>query len=365
MGAPGKPATAEADRPAESPPGQAAQETTPAADTAEAELEQLEDLTGRLQALAGPLGYRVRLEKSPAAAAKGEPRRFRLTDRDIAILRVVGRYRYLRTGQIKRLLFPENTTKQSVLRRLRCLADPAWDYLRKIQPYVQAGRAAPETAYFLGRAGAELLEARGEPAPAYARGNPGRVRHLFLEHALELSEFRVNLELALRGTPSVALQRFTADFELKEQSAKGMGLKGYKLYHTVVDAPSRRSFEVYPDALIILRGTGEYASVQRLYFLEIDRGTERLEQVRQKILGYHCFREQGVFRKYGRFHQDRFRVLLQTSSPKRAANLRALLRGSDGEDLVLITAAEEVREDTILKQPVWERTDGRRFPLVT
>lgn len=327
--------------------------------------QQLQELAEQLEELAGQLGYRVRLEKSSRpTAAKPGPRQFRVTERDIAILQAVNRYRYLRTGQVKRLLFAGNTTKQSVLKRLRCLSDPAYAYLQKIQPYVQVGRTPPETAYFLGRAGIELLKAQGDKVLSYAHGNSGRVKHHFLEHALELSEFRVNLELALRQAPSVALQRFTADFELKEQSAKGMGLKGYKLYHTVEDAPSRRSFEVYPDALIILRGTGEHESVQRLYFLEVDRGTERLEQLREKILGYHYFQQQGVFRKYGRFQQDRFRVLLQTASPKRAANIRAALQGSDGEDLVLIAAAEQVREETIIKEPIWERVNGRRFSLV-
>lgn len=347
--------------------GEQAPAAPPAPAAAPAELErQLQELADQLQELAGPLGYQLRLEKSGrTAAAKGEPRHFRMTERDIAILQAVNRYRYLRTSQIKRLLFAGNTTKQSVLKRLRCLSDPGYAYLQKIQPYVQAGRAAPETAYFLGRAGIELLKAQGEKVLSYAHGNSGRVKHHFLEHALELSEFRTKLELALRQAPSVALQRFTADFELKEQGAKGMGLKGYKLYHTVEDAPSRRSFEVYPDALIILRGTGDHESVQRLYFLEVDRGTEPLELVRQKIFGYHYFRQQGVFRKYGCFHQDRFRVLLQTGSPKRAANIRAALQGSDGEDLVLITAAEQVREETILKQPIWERISGRKFSLVT
>lgn len=68
-----------------------------APEAAPAELErQLQELAGQLQVLAGPLGYRVRLEKSgPPPAAKPAPRHFRMTERDIAILQAVNRYRYL------------------------------------------------------------------------------------------------------------------------------------------------------------------------------------------------------------------------------------------------------------------------------
>ncbi len=58
--------------------------------------------------------YLPRFERQP-----GVP--FVLTERDIEMLKVINRYRYLRTGQIKRLVFPDNASLQSTRRRLRGL----------------------------------------------------------------------------------------------------------------------------------------------------------------------------------------------------------------------------------------------------
>ncbi len=293
---------------------------------------------------------------------KKPPRRFRLTDRDIEIIHAVNRYRYLRTGQIQRLLFPENGSIQSCRRRLRNLSDLGHRYLAKIEPYVQIGKGSAETAYYLDKQGEALLKEFGNPLISYTRRSSGQVKHHFLDHALDLSEFRLVLERALLHHSTITLHRFTADFEIKEHTQTALGKKSYKLYHELIHPHHPQPFIVYPDALIILAGKDEHHSKQRLYFLEIDRGTEGMKVIRNKVIGYALYSDQRVFAKFGKF--ARFRVLIQTHSEKRTENMRKALIGTQGESLVWITSVPRVTEETLLHASIWEDTQGQSHPIL-
>src|SRR5512133_2108564 len=85
------------------------------------------------------------------------PRRFVLTARDTEILRAVARYRYLRTGQVHRLLFAP-AGAQMARRRLRQLASDSCRYLGKAEFVLQTEGAPYEIAYFLAPPGIKYLE---------------------------------------------------------------------------------------------------------------------------------------------------------------------------------------------------------------
>jgi hypothetical protein len=367
------PATASAAAAASTDPDAAPATPMASVPPPEAKPRQRREVLRQIEALAASIGLAVKLEprasavpsrRVPAERPSAPDPAFRLTERDIAIIEAVNRFRYLRTGQIKRLLFPDNRSKQSVQKRLRNLSHPSQRYLGKILPYVQIGQhnAGADTAYFLGPAGVQLLIARGVSVSDYAHGNSGRVRHFFLEHALQISEFRVHLELALADAQSVELHRFTADYELKSQAASHTGRRASKLRHEILHPRVNKTFLVHPDALIVLRGKDPFQHVRRLLFLEIDLGTESRDRIRDKVIGYHLLRETGLFRKFGEF--QRFRVLLQTNSPRRAENLRAALADIEGEDLVWITEQTQVSRQSIATEPIWRDHKNRMRSIV-
>ena len=275
--------------------------------------------------------------------------RFRLQVRDMEILKVVNRYRYLRTNQIKRLVFPENRSIQSTRKRLKYLFHNG--FLGRINPFVAPGAGQPDTAYYLEKSGAEMLTEYFPDETIHLYGKAGRVQYAFLSHALELSEFRMYLEIALKDHPRVRLSRFIADFEIKRHTQNAIGKNRYKLFHEIEHPSTRQRFIVYPDALIILKGVGQYEHIQKLYFLEIDRGTEGLRRIQEKVIGYHLYHTQSIHRKFGKFKN--FKVLFQTTSPKRTQNMRKGLLDMAGNDMVWITDREQVWENTILKDPIW------------
>lgn len=274
--------------------------------------------------------------------------KFVFTDRDIEILKAINRYRYLRTNQITRLVFLENKTHQSTRRRLKYLYHNK--FLDRVVPFIQAGESSGETAYFLDKEGAELLEDYEEEVKYYPKAN--QAKHRFLRHALDLSEFRVNLEIALKDHPIVSLARFTADFEIKSYTQNLIGNHIFKLYNEVTHPFNKKRYVVYPDARIILKGKGEYEKHQKLYYLEVDRGTESLQRIKDKVIGYNIYRKLNFFKKDGKF--DKFLLLIQTNSEKRAKNIRNELTDLEGSDLTWVTSVNKVNEKSIISEPIWE-----------
>lgn len=172
-----------------------------------------------------------------------------------------------------------------------------------------------------------------------------------MEHALAISEFRLALELALQAEPEVRLHRFVHEDELKTHLRRGIHKDAYKLFHRLTHPRSGREYVVHPDALIVL-AAGPAPAAQRLFFLEIDRGSESLRRiVDDKVPGYRLFKNSGVFRKFGDFAG--FLVLLVTNSERRAANLRQALTDVPGEADVWIAAETAISETTVLTGTVW------------
>ena len=270
-----------------------------------------------------------------------------LTDRDVAILEALNNYRYMRTGQIHRLLFSGNSSMQSARRRLKYLYHHK--FVGRVVPYVQIGSGMPETAYFLDRAGVDYLKGLDRPVKLWRKAS--KVKHQFLQHAIDLSEFRLSLETALTGHQHLSLDTFIADFEVKSET-KGREL--YKLYSELIHSSNRQSYVIYPDALVILKWEDDNSSEKSLYFVEIDRGTEGLERIREKVIGYSLYANQGIYKKYGNFSsKNPFRVLFQTNSEKRVKNIRAALVDQENSSLVWVTDNSKVNPDSLLYNPIW------------
>jgi hypothetical protein len=181
------------------------------------------------------------------------------------------------------------------------------------------------------------------------------------QHALAISEFRLALELGLTAEPGLRLQRFVHEEELKTHLRRVTGKDAYKLFHRCVHPRSGREYLVHPDALFVL-AAGEEAAARRLFFLEIDRGTEAPRLLADKTAGYRLLRESGACRKFGDF--SGFLVLIVTNSARRAERLRKALIDVPGEEDVWIAADTEISKDTVLNGTVWLDHEGRRQAIL-
>jgi hypothetical protein len=281
---------------------------------------------------------------------------FEFTKRDFEILKTINRCRYLNVSLIKKLIFSENKSLQSTQRRLKFLYHN--QYLNRIKPVMPDNKGDGEYVYVLDQKGVDLLEANDMDLYFYSKNKPAK--HQFINHVMDLAKFRINLEIALADNPIIELKRFTCDFEIKSFTKGLTGRWIYSLYDEVKHPwIEGRTYSVFPDALIILSGKAEteFVGFQRLYFVEIDRGTMGLKKIREKILAYYFYLKQGSFRKFGKFND--FKILLQTSSKKRAANIREMLLGQKGAAFVWVTDFQQVSEKSILSEAIWRDWEGK------
>lgn len=296
------------------------------------------------------------VDSGPISRYKREPKKlpsFRFTERDVAILQTLGRYRYLSVTQIRRLFFQQSVNAQAANGRLRKLYHGG--YIQKVAPFARIGEPQSEFVYFLDKKGAQYLSDIGLPARSWRKGR--EVKQAFLQHALDLSEFRINLELALAKQELVTLDTFIPDFQMRRGAQDYASRHRYELYTELVSPINRRSYVIYPDALIILKAERDGKTHDRLLFLEIDRGTHGLEKIREKVHGYYLYHTKGLHRPIVETDTD-FTVLFQTTSQKRADNMREILTGYIGSERVWVTDHPKVNENSLLFEPIWNDVSG-------
>jgi len=277
---------------------------------------------------------------------------FVMTGRDVEILIVINKYRYLSTTQVHNLLFSNNTTIQSARRRLKYLFHHK--FIGRVIPYIQPGVNNGVTAYFLDHAGSVYLKELGHSVKIWSKAK--RIKHRNLLHALALSEFCISFDKAVENIPELVIEKFIPDFEMKANLDKSFGKKRYTLFTEVIHPASQKSYTVYPDVLIILSIELKGNTYKRLFFVEIDMGTMGLRDIRDKLIGYNLYLEKKYHLKY--LQAEKFRLLFQTTSPKRAENIKNTFADMKGADLVWVTDVNQVNQKTILTDNIWKDTQG-------
>lgn len=202
-----------------------------------------------------------------------------LTDRDLAVLDAIDRFRLARTSDLVSYAFA-GVRRDTAAVRLRRLFDAK--YLAILPP-----KQGFENVYRLGPAGKAHLAEEGVLAGGVPRGG--------LDHHLAIVETWV----AVAGLTGLDLERALPDWELREQ------------FRTA-------ELQVVPDIFLLVR-VGEH---QHAVAVEVDRGTESLAVLNRKLEAYRSLWGQAP----GLFGYDRFGVALVCHAPARRAQLATALK---------------------------------------
>lgn len=279
--------------------------------------------------------------------ARTAPPPFQLTERDVIILREVGRHGLLNSDHISALL--DGPHKKICDRLTRLYHAGYLDRPRAQLAYHVGGSAA--MVYALNARGARLLLERRDATPIHFVAVDSE--RLFLFHALAVADFRVALRLALRARPDVRL----IDQTLLASPATPMR----------VTIAGIATVAIVPDCVFSLHcadGAG------RNFFVEIDRGTMPIERaslaqssVIRKLLAYEEARQSRLAEKHHGWRN--FRVLILTATPERADNIRAAIARSRlaTSPLFLITDASVLDDNDLLAMP-WHDSNGRMHTLI-
>ena len=267
-----------------------------------------------------------------------------LTERDHEIIRLIHRYRFLRSHQIVVLI---GGSAQQLSRRLQLLFHHGYLERPRAQLEYYERSGSQTIAYGLGNKSSSLLQHDSGSAPA-SWGEKNRViGRMYLAHALLVSDVMVSLELACRQHDVRLL--YEDELQLPVETP----------LHWRVKLRDGTKLGVIPDHVFALEYPDQTGQVQRVYyFLEADRGT--MPVVRQKLSQTSFYRKLLAYEStwINKVHQrhlgiPRFRVLTVTTSVARVKSLLdACSRLQRGHGLFLF-ADESVLHRELLSA-VWQ-----------
>ena len=253
-----------------------------------------------------------------------------LTERDKAIILSVYENRFLRRDQIQRVYFADASVPACNMRLKKLYEHRFLD--RLIRPVAVGSN---QIVYALHRRGASVVSValNIDRLSIKWKRDHNRVEFLFMEHTLEVAEFRVNLDLALREDSSV-------DWLFYSRESKGLQTR-------VPDPTGKKKYLVVaPDAFFGLKTENGNS----FFFLEVDMGTETLKRFAEKVTAYKQYWKTSKY--YQDYEFNHFRVLTIAESKQRLSNLIETTRKAGGKQMFLFTTMSDIQRETPFGQ-IW------------
>lgn len=303
------------------------------------------------------------MTRRPRFRRAAEPPAFRLTDDDVTMIRLLARHRFLRSTHIAALVgrsIDRTNDRLSKLFHAGYVDRPR----AQLDHYPSSGSAP--MIYALAGRGARLIAGRAEGEWERKNENVGRP---FIEHQLEVMDFYVSLQLAVRNRPDPRLilpEELAASFPVlvsgrKNPFALRVQLSQDGIAHDIGLVPDLAFGLRFPDGS------------RRCFMVEIDRGTMpvtrgdiRQTSVERKMCSYltaHAARQHE--RHFG---WKTFRVLTVTTDNARMQSMKEALRRlhvphSPGAPLFFFATRPDLSGADLL-QDDWQDGSGRKVRLV-
>ena len=274
-----------------------------------------------------------RYKRRPGAAPS-----FDVTERDEEIIRIVARHRFIRSDQIVRLLKAADpaTSEQNVVRRLQRLFHG--NFLGRVQIESDRGKPGSQPIIFiLGNKGIDLLAAKYgfRRSSADWTTKARTAADLYVEHALEVTDFMVALALACRRRGHLQVMYFD---EIMRELAPAETRQSKNPYSWPVPVrPTARwrgrrapkTFYAIPDRIFGLRRLDlPEGKNRKFFFLEADRGTMPVvrpdldkSSLLRKLILYGFTHEDELARRY--YGLPNFRVLTVVPTRQRITTIIA------------------------------------------
>jgi Replication-relaxation len=314
-------------------------------------------------------GMDTALSKSmrrPRFQRAAEPPAFRLTDDDVTIVRQIARYRFMRSTHVAALVGRSLDRTNDRLSRL--FHAGYVDRPRAQLDYYPTSGSAP-MVYALAERGALLLAERGIQFPDVEWGRRNReAGRPFIEHQLEIVDFQVALEQALKKATDVRLihsDELIAAFPERTHNVRNP----FALRVSISHNGNTHDIGLSPDLAFGLRFAD---GSRRCFMVEIDRGTMPISRsdltqtsVERKMRAY--LTAYAAKQHEQQFGWKAFRVLVVTTDDQRMRSMQETLGRLDipnslGASLFFFAMREELhRSDSIAH--TWHDGTGRGSKL--
>lgn len=310
----------------------------------------------------------IKQARLPRFRRASEPPAFRLTDDDVDIIRHVARYRFLRSTHIAALV--GRSLDRTNDRLCRLYHAGYLDRPRAQLDYYPTAGSTP-IAYALADRGARLIAERDGNSLAHldwSRKNREAGRP-FIEHQLEITDFRVALQRAADTRGDIEI--IHPDELITAMPGATRKARDPFAMHVRVSADGiMHDIGLVPDLAFGLRFPD---GSRRCFFVEIDRGTmpvirSHVSQTsfQRKVRAYLTAQATRLHER--QFGWKSFRVLTVTTEPARIRSMIdaariANITGSIGAALFLFTTRNDVRCNSPLESN-WITGLGQAAALV-
>jgi hypothetical protein len=253
-----------------------------------------------------------------------EPPAFQLTERDIDILRLVARHRFLTSRQIQALI--PGSAKRLLFRLTGLYHSGFLDRPRAQLDYYRTGSAP--MVYALADRGAKLLNVRDglDLVEIEWKAKNRAVGRPFIGHTLAVADVHVALAVACRDRPDVDLisdRQLVATFPQPPASPE----RAFTWDTQVAHNGSMLRISVKPDLAFGLRSP---AISRRCYLVEVDRASMPIHRADMQQTSIHRKLVTYLQGYQDRLHERQFgwkalRILFLTDTTARADNMRIAL----------------------------------------
>lgn len=299
---------------------------------------------------------------------RAAPPSFRVTDNDVTILQLLVRHRFLRSTHIAALVGRSLDRTNDRLSRL--FHAGYLDRPRAQLDYYPTAGSAP-MVYAIADLGAHLLSERDHAAAAnleWSRKNR-EVGRPFIEHQLEIIDFQVALERAVRMRRDIGLiqsDELISAFPEQTRRMRNPLAMRVGVFHN----GKTHEVGVMPDLIFGIRFAD---NSRRCFMVEIDRGTMPVTRADLAQTSFERKMRAYVAAHVAKQHETQFgwktfRVLTVTTDRHRVQSMREALRRwqvppGPGPSLFLFAIRDKLRATDPISYS-WEDGMGREAKLI-
>lgn len=263
-------------------------------------------------------------------------KRLQITERDVEVLRLLGRYRYLRSSHLH--VLAGGQSHKRFIERLGHLYHEGGYVDRPVQQWQAINARYMPAVYELGDAGEQLLVELGAAdrnlSPLQRKGRHGAIRQY--RHDLMICDILASIEIGIRANGSLRLVSWPEILASpKMPEATRAAANPFALPVSVAfscprtNATERWDKPLVPDAIFGIEYSSEGRKTYRFFALEADRNTEPVVRANllqtsylRKVLQY---REVTARRTYlARFGLPNLLVLTVTTNEQHLRNIMEL-----------------------------------------
>lgn len=266
----------------------------------------------------------------------------KITKDDIIILSYIAEYRFLTVKQLSAL---SQRSDQVIRRRLRRFSKKNIVLTEERGFGINSGRR--ENIVTLTEEGMKILENRGILSKHAAYITDKTSGSIFIHHELMVSWFFIHLLQICRDNP-----RFQTQHLIKSSHGFKIGSAEKPLLSerfSVKKSPNEINTMI-PDGVFTITDNESVKSL--LFFLEVDRGRERLIgkahnsiTIQQKIFNYQLLLHEGYYKRYEEIFNTKlngFRLLFITNTTARMKSICDLAQETPPSNFIWITDQEKM-----------------------